>query len=60
MGVVELELESVVRAPIELVFARLADIERFHEWMPGKGTILKRTQLSSPGEPARSPTASTT
>jgi len=52
MGVVEFELERVVRAPIEQVFARLADIERYHEWMPGKGTILKRTQLTSPGEPA--------
>jgi uncharacterized protein YndB with AHSA1/START domain len=52
MGVVEFELERVVRAPIEEVFARLADIEGYNKWMPAKGSILKRTQLTSPGDPA--------
>jgi uncharacterized protein YndB with AHSA1/START domain len=51
MGVVEFELERIVRAPVDQVFARLADIERYHEWMPAKGTMLKRTQLTSAGEP---------
>jgi uncharacterized protein YndB with AHSA1/START domain len=52
MGGVEFELERVVHAPIEQVFARLTDIEGYNEWMPAKGSILKRTQLTSPGEPA--------
>ena len=52
MGVVEFELQRVVRAPIEEVFARLADIEGYNKWMPAKGSILKRTQLTSPGDPA--------
>ena len=51
MGVVEFELERVVHAPIEQVFARLADIEGYNEWMSAKGSILKHTQLTSPGEP---------
>ena len=48
---VEFELERVVHAPVEQVFARLADIQGYNEWMPAKGSILKRTQLTSPGEP---------
>lgn len=50
MGVVEFELERVVRAPIEEVFARLADIEGHNDWMPAKGSILRRTRLTSQGE----------
>jgi uncharacterized protein YndB with AHSA1/START domain len=51
MGVVEFELERTVQAPIELVFARLADITAYHEWMPDKGSILRRTEQTSPGVP---------
>lgn len=51
MGVIAFEIERTVAAPVDLVFARLADIERYHEWMPEKGSILRRTQQTSPGEP---------
>lgn len=49
MGVVEFEVVREIRAPIEQVFARLADINAYSDWMPGKGSILRRTQQSSPG-----------
>jgi uncharacterized protein YndB with AHSA1/START domain len=51
MGVIEFELERVVRAPIHDVFARLADIEGYNDWMPSKGSIRRRTEQTSPGEP---------
>jgi len=51
MGVIEFELERVVRAPIHDVFARLADIEGYNEWMPGKGSIRRLTEQTSPGDP---------
>ncbi|WP_392542724.1 SRPBCC family protein [Oryzobacter telluris] len=51
MGVVEFELVRVVQAPVEEVFARLADIEGHNAWMPRKGSILGGTQQTSPGEP---------
>lgn len=51
MGVVEFELQRTVQAPIDAVFARLADITSYGDWMPSKGSILKRTELTSPGEP---------
>lgn len=51
MGVVEFEFERTIEAPIEDVFARLADIEGYGEWMPKKSSILGHTQQTSPGEP---------
>jgi uncharacterized protein YndB with AHSA1/START domain len=49
MGVVEFELERTIKAPIQDVFARLADIDGHNEWMPKKGSILRHTQQTSPG-----------
>lgn len=51
MGFIELELERTIGAPIQDVFARLADINGYVEWMPRKGSILRHTQQTSPGEP---------
>ncbi len=51
MGVVEFELTRTVHAPIDDVFARLADIARYDDWMPRQGSILKRTEVTSPGDP---------
>ena len=51
MGVIEFEIERLISAPIHDVFARLADIEGHNEWMPSKGSILTRTQQTSPGAP---------
>lgn len=51
MGVIEFELERTIKAPIEDVFARLADINGHNEWMPKKGSILRHTHQTSPGEP---------
>jgi uncharacterized protein YndB with AHSA1/START domain len=50
--VIEFELERTINAPIEQVFARLTDINGHNEWMPRKGSILKHTEQTSPGEPA--------
>ena len=51
MGDIEFELERTIKAPIEQVFARLADINGHNEWMSKKGSILRHTQQTSPGEP---------
>ena len=51
MGDVDFELVRTVRAPVGDVFARLADVEGHNEWMPGKGSILKGTRLTSSGPP---------
>ncbi len=51
MGVIEFELERLVHAPIERVFARLADIEGYNDWMPRKGSIRRHTRQTSAGEP---------
>lgn len=51
MGVIEFEVERTIKAPIDEVFARLADINGHNEWMPRKGSILRHTQQTSPGEP---------
>ncbi len=48
---IELRLERTVSAPIEAVFARLVDIPGYAEWMPSKGSILKRTRVTSDGPP---------
>ncbi|WP_324142742.1 SRPBCC family protein [Intrasporangium sp.] len=52
VGIVEFEVVRTIGAPMEQVFARLADIEGHNDWMPQKGSILRRTQQTSPGEPA--------
>jgi uncharacterized protein YndB with AHSA1/START domain len=52
VAVIEFELERIVNAPIEEVFARLTDINGHNKWMPKKGSILKRTEQTSPGEPS--------
>ncbi|REJ07367.1 hypothetical protein DY023_03990 [Microbacterium bovistercoris] len=49
MSVIEFELVRVVEAPIEQVFDRLADIDGYGEWMPSRGSLLRRTRLTSPG-----------
>lgn len=51
MRVIEFELVRTIRAPISVVFARLADINGHNDWMPKKGSILRHTQQTSPGEP---------
>jgi len=51
MKTIEFELERVVQAPIDQVFARLVDIEGYNEWMPQKGSLLKQSRQTSPGEP---------
>ena len=50
VGFVEFEVVREIRAPAEQIFARLADIEGHNAWMPDKGSILRRTQQTSPGE----------
>ena len=52
MKPIEFELERVIRAPIDQVFARLVDIEGYNDWMAGTGSMLKYTRQTSPGEPA--------
>ena len=51
MTTIEFVLERAVQAPIDQVFARLADIEGHHAWMPKKGTMFKQARQTSPGEP---------
>jgi uncharacterized protein YndB with AHSA1/START domain len=51
MKTIEFDLERTVHAPIDQVFARLVDIDGYNAWMPKKGTMLKRTRQTSPGEP---------
>lgn len=51
MGVIEFEVERTVKAPIHDVFARLSDINGHNDWMPKKGSIFRRTQQTSAGEP---------
>jgi uncharacterized protein YndB with AHSA1/START domain len=51
MGVIELELERTVNAPIQAVFARLSDINGHNDWMPRKGSIFRGTEQTSAGEP---------
>jgi len=52
MKSIEFDLERVVQAPIDQVFARLVDIDGYNAWMPKEGTMLKHTKQTSPGEPA--------
>lgn len=50
MGVAELEIERVVRAPADEVFARLADIGGYDRWMPRRGSIRRSSEQTSAGE----------
>jgi uncharacterized protein YndB with AHSA1/START domain len=52
MRPIEFELQRTIRAPIDQVFARLADIEGHNTWMAGTGSMLKQTRQTSPGPPA--------
>lgn len=51
MKPIDFEVERTISAPIERVFARLADIEGYNDWMTGTGSMLKHTRQTSPGEP---------
>lgn len=51
MTTIEFVLERTIAAPIEEVFARIVDIDGYNDWMPEKGTMLKHTRQTSPGEP---------
>ncbi|MCK0117152.1 hypothetical protein BCE75_107241 [Isoptericola sp. CG 20/1183] len=51
MRPIEFELERLVRAPIDEVFARLVDIEGHNDWLAGTGSMLKRTRQTSAGPP---------
>jgi uncharacterized protein YndB with AHSA1/START domain len=52
MEPIEFELERMISAPIDQVFARLVDIDGHNAWMAGTGSMLKHTRQTSPGEPA--------
>lgn len=52
MGVIEFDVTRTVHAEIHDVFARLADIEGHNDWMPKRGSMLRRTRQTSPGAPA--------
>jgi uncharacterized protein YndB with AHSA1/START domain len=52
MKPIEFELERTIRAPIDQVFVRLADIEGHNDWMAGTKSMLRHTRQTSPGEPA--------
>lgn len=49
MAAVEFALQRSVPAPVDAVFARLADIEGHNDWMPGKRSIHKRSRMTSSG-----------
>lgn len=56
MGVIDFELTRTVGAPVEDVFARLADIKGHNDWMPRRGSILRHTEQTSPGGPTQGTT----
>jgi len=51
MRTIEFEIERTIQAPIDQVFARLVDLTGHNEWMADRGSMLKRTRQTSPGEP---------
>lgn len=51
MATIEFELERTIRAPIDQVFARLIDINGHSDWLAGRGSMLKASRQTSPGEP---------
>jgi uncharacterized protein YndB with AHSA1/START domain len=50
MATIEFELERTINAPIGDVFARLADLEGYNDWMPKKGSMFRGSEQTSPGE----------
>jgi len=52
MKPIEFEVQRTIHAPIDMVFARLVDIDGHNAWMAGSGSMLKHTRQTSPGEPA--------
>lgn len=52
MSTFTFEIVRTVPAPLEQVFARIIDIEGYNDWMPKRGTLMKETHQTSPGEPA--------
>jgi uncharacterized protein YndB with AHSA1/START domain len=52
MDPIEFELERTIRASIDRVFSRLADIENYNEWMADTGSMLRQTRRTSRGESA--------
>jgi len=46
---VELHLKRIIKAPITVVFNKLADIEGTSGWQPQRGSIRRRTVQTSPG-----------
>lgn len=56
MGDAELNLERMVKAPINAVFERLADIESINEWQPRRGSIRRKSVQTSPGPVGRGTT----
>lgn len=51
MATIEFELERTIQAPIDQVFARLVDIDGHSDWMADRGSMLKASRQTSPGEP---------
>lgn len=51
MATVSFTIQRTIDAPIEAVFGRLADIAGYGDWMPRKGSLLKKTEQTSSGEP---------
>lgn len=49
MLIIEFELMRVITAPVEGVFDRIADIDGYGEWMPTRGSLLRKTQQTSAG-----------
>lgn len=52
MGVIEFDVTRIVHAEISDVFARLADISGYNDWMPKSRSMLRSTRQTSPGPPA--------
>lgn len=50
MATIEFELERTINAPIADVFARLADLRGYNDWMPSKGSMFRGSEQTSPGE----------
>ncbi|GAA1971222.1 hypothetical protein GCM10009718_03550 [Isoptericola halotolerans] len=52
MRPIEFELERLVMAPIDEVFARIIDIDGYDDWLTGTQSMLVQTRQTSAGEPA--------
>ena len=51
MKSIEFDIDRAIRAPVDRVFARLVDIDGHNAWMADRGSMLKHTRQTSPGEP---------